>query len=875
VAVRLSTRNVWGGGLLLWLLANGLILWPHAPGPSWAVVSGLLLLGVLLPGGLLAATLLARAQPTPFEFILYAGGLGFVAYAAVILLATVIPGPLWGGQLVVGLNLLVGLAALGYGWVWHGPARRASTPPTVSVAAERKAQLEARPADATGTRAAWFGLATVLLVAALLRLPNLGYSDFQGDEARALLRASEAIQGYPSALLIHKKGPLEILVPTGLYAVQGHITEAQARLPFTLAGLFGIAAVYLLGWRMFGATAGWVAAMLLAVDGYLVGFARIVQYQSFVFLFSALVVLALYRQATAARPRPAHLFAAGFFFVGGFYAHYEALWVVIPGLFLLGYYGRQDWRGLARAAWQPAVLTLALLAIYFIPFLLDARWDQTARDLFGNRIGSDFPYNNLVDFFARSTLYSSTYQILFMVVGALAAQALLLLHIWPRRWAWVAITLTVVGMGLTIGWRVDWLRLAGTDHTWLFFAAIVATMTLPRRIPLGARTAWLWFGVPMVLSLFFVNKPNSHVYGFFTGWALVNGFVWEAAWRRIRQAATARGRLPLARTLAAATALLVTLLFAGYSFLFFTYTQVEVLRTWTEHRPRAYWTPYALPTSGSLFGFPYQNGWKVVGALYADGTLDAPFTSNESHRVGEWYSRGAYFCPPDAEYYMLPTTLQPDEALEDPARLAELAHNGFAEWGVVTVGGDPRLRIFSNQPVAAPLRRFEARDYAARFDTELSSPWFVKLGPALVTTPTVAVDYRLNEQVHLKGYTLAPTPVQPGSRVTLELYWEMAEALDLEDKVFVQIIEPTSLRKIAQRDSEPGCTKYSMDEWRAGELNYDPYHLTIAEDAAPGVYTVLVGMYDAADQDRYAVFDAQGAPLGDAIVLTSLEVIAP
>ena len=40
---------------------------------------------------------------------------------------------------------------------------------------------------------------------------------------------------------------------------------------------------------------GWAAAMLLAMDGYAVAFARIVQYQSVVILTTALVVLILYR----------------------------------------------------------------------------------------------------------------------------------------------------------------------------------------------------------------------------------------------------------------------------------------------------------------------------------------------------------------------------------------------------------------------------------------------------------------------------------------------------------------------------------------------------------------------------------------------------
>ncbi len=818
---------------------------------GWSDVAGVLILGVFLPGILAAAWLLHRAFPPRAEFIAYSLGLGLLLYVLTLLGVVVLPGQLQGWQVLLAFNLLSGLLAIGW---W-----RAQRLPAIT--------LTDTPLD----RWALVGLVSVLVVAALLRLPNLGYSDFQGDEARAMLRAAEVIQGYPSALVIHKKGPAEILLPTGIYAVQGMITEAQARFPFTLAGMVGILAIYLLGWRMFGAVAGWIAAMLLAVDGYFIGFARIVQYQSVVFCMSVLVVLAIYRQARSDRPMPAYLLLAGLCFVGSLYAHYEALWVLIPGLYLLYVYVQrtENWRGLLRALSMPVVVTLGLLLLFYVPFLLDARWDQTARDVFGNRIGNDFPYNNLRDFFERTTIYDSAYQAIFMIIAALLAQAIVLRQAWPRLVVWGVVALTAGGLAFTFFTRPDWLRIGGMDHTWIFFALAIGVVVASPRIRAEDRAVWLWFGVPMVLSIFFVSKPNSHVYGFFMGWALVIGSASETIWQGLQ---TQIG-LPRARLVALPAALILLTIFANYAFLFFTYTGVEVLRTWTQHRPWGYWTPYTLPTRGSLFGLPYKNGWKVVGALYADGTLDAPFTSNETSRVGDWYSRGLHFCPPDAQYYMLPTTLQPDEALEDPARLQELEANGFRQWGVVTVKGDPRLRIFTREPGDEPVRVFEESDYARHFDIMLTSPFFLKTGPALLSQPATPVAYRLGEHMWLKGYTLPRTQVEAGEQLQLQLFWEMAQAQDIEDKVFIQLIDLNTLVKVAQRDSEPGCSVYSMDEWRANELNLDPYTLTIAPDAPLGSYTLLVGAYNAESQERFPVFNADGSPIGDAIPLTTIEVV--
>ena len=111
--------------------------------------------------------------------------------------------------------------------------------------------------------------------------------------------------------------------------------RAQRGLPFALAGLTALLAVYLLGRRMFGTLAGWAAAMLLAVDGYAVAFARIVQYQSLVLLTSALVVLILVPPGETPAARVGYLSLAATLAATGLLAHYEAALALIPALFLL------------------------------------------------------------------------------------------------------------------------------------------------------------------------------------------------------------------------------------------------------------------------------------------------------------------------------------------------------------------------------------------------------------------------------------------------------------------------------------------------------------------------------------------------------------
>jgi hypothetical protein len=70
----------------------------------------------------------------------------------------------------------------------------------------------------------------VLAVAAPLRLLDLGWSEFQGDEARVVLRAMAALQGADGALAAHRKVPGEILLAYLFAGSLGQIVEQVARL---------------------------------------------------------------------------------------------------------------------------------------------------------------------------------------------------------------------------------------------------------------------------------------------------------------------------------------------------------------------------------------------------------------------------------------------------------------------------------------------------------------------------------------------------------------------------------------------------------------------------------------------------------------------
>ncbi|MCB0189472.1 MAG: hypothetical protein KDE31_34610, partial [Caldilineaceae bacterium] len=591
------------------------------------------------------------------------------------------------------------------------------------------------------------GLVTLAVVGAALRFPGLGYAEFQGDEARAMLRAAEVISGFEGSLFEHRKGPTEILLPAAPYVLIGHINEAAARLPFAIANFVALFGIFLLGWRWFGALAGWVAALLLALDGYLMAFARIVQYQSIVFLTVVLVLLLLQRLVLMARRMPAdatvsavplasHFSLASFLLATGLLSHYEAILVLLPALLLLW----QLWRsgvGLGRLilAFVPAVVIGGcLLAIFYVPFVRYPTFGNTFEYLAYKRIGEEFAYNNLADYFMRSTLYSSTYAFGLMTLLAVLG---LTIRYWRGlgRAGLFASGILIGGVLLSFA-SPRWLTVGSVDYTWAFYLlALGLGIVLPdSNAGGGERIAWLWFGAVMVLSIFFTATPNTHVYNFYFGWALVCGLVVGQVWQWLTagKAEAAVGTVTVPsfqrgwRVGGAFFALGLILLFGYYQYSLFIRNDVEVLRTWPENRPPGYWTAYEMPVESSIFGFPHRNSWKSVGVLIDAGVIDGAFDTNTKDWIVDWYTRGLGSCPRDHRYFVLADMVEPAKATEWAAQL-QTVEEGYELLGIVDVQGQERLRVYEKQPelgvLALPeVQTFDSRVDAAIFDAKLSGP---------------------------------------------------------------------------------------------------------------------------------------------------------
>lgn len=121
---------------------------------------------------------------------------------------------------------------------------------------------------------------------------------------------------------------------------------------------------------------------------------------------------------------------------------------------------------------------------------------------------------------------------------------------------------------------------------------------------------------------------------------------------------------------------------------------------------------------------------------------------------------------------------------------------------------------------------------------------------------------RLGDSILLLGYGLETTEVLHGEAVHLTLYWR-AESPVVEDyTVFVHLLDGSGTLR-SQADGMPWHNAFRTSRWPPGMLIPDEYELTVPEDAPPGEYRVVIGLYLWQTGERVPIRTTDGSLLPD------------
>ncbi len=307
-----------------------------------------------------------------------------------------------------------------------GPARR-------GWLAERFARLAAAGTTSTLTRAHVLALGATFALAALLRLHGLGSWPLEADEVFSYQRAFDLDR--PNARPLYffiQRLVLETLPHEALYM----------RLPAFAFGIAGVWATWALGRKAFGATAGWIAATLVAISPWHIYASQLARYWSLVYLVAALVYLLL-PDAVDRDARRAYLAVLALVLVGAM-SHPTTVFPLagfVIGLHLVRASGDVAWRWPSRRAWLALWMPLAAGALLGLGVLVATGNLDAFRNGDSRGVAATL---RLVPAIAQ---WASP-----VVVAAAIAGGLGLLATRPadRRWAAMALLGAATGIGLLV-----------------------------------------------------------------------------------------------------------------------------------------------------------------------------------------------------------------------------------------------------------------------------------------------------------------------------------------------------------------------------------------------------------------------------------------
>ena len=130
---------------------------------------------------------------------------------------------------------------------------------------------------------------------------------------------------------------------------------------------------------------------------------------------------------------------------------------------------------------------------------------------------------------------------------------------------------------------------------------------------------------------------------------------------------------------------------------------------------------------------------------------------------------------------------------------------------------------------------------------------------------------QFGDLAHLRGYTLLTPSAAPGEPVHLALYWQVNGQSDEILSTFVHLVGPDG-RTVVQGDQWPGGLPSTT--WAEGQVIIDEYAIQLPDEAPPGSYQIVLGLYSPARGTRQPIFAEDGQPLPNDQFALPLEVVA-
>jgi hypothetical protein len=125
---------------------------------------------------------------------------------------------------------------------------------------------------------------------------------------------------------------------------------------------------------------------------------------------------------------------------------------------------------------------------------------------------------------------------------------------------------------------------------------------------------------------------------------------------------------------------------------------------------------------------------------------------------------------------------------------------------------------------------------------------------------------RLGDDIALLAYDLGRRAARPGEDVPVTLYWKAVNPPGQNFQVYVHLIGPNG--QLWGQSDKLNPADFPTSRWPLDRYVRDEHRPRLRPDAPPGVYTVVVGLWDAASGLRLPVYNQAGEPAGVGVLLS-------
>lgn len=232
----------------------------------------------------------------------------------------------------------------------------------------------------------------VVIIASVLRVSQLGYSHFYGDEVKTLYLDKTVPAA--SFFLDQRKGPIQFIVVWITEKVSGGFDEFWIRLPFALASIVSVFVFYLLLRKIFNSTlVSLISSILFALNGFYIAFGRTAQYQSFYILFGLLAFYFLAKALKDLKSNTVFYFLSGISLGLAFLSHYDAVFFLVP---MTVYYITYSWGKFNLRQIVSFLLPFLIITLpFYLPYILFGYFDENTVGYIAKRIiGKNYAVND-------------------------------------------------------------------------------------------------------------------------------------------------------------------------------------------------------------------------------------------------------------------------------------------------------------------------------------------------------------------------------------------------------------------------------------------------------------------------------------------------